>query len=544
MISLEATVSEGGEGNATLSTASILHVTTEWDDFDGNSYTLGDSSEINNGDNLIFTSGSEYSWNQTVDSNGEISLLLPAGDYSISGSFTTTQYGIEMTYIGQKNAQVVGDGVESPVQEVVFRVLEDHSVTFIVGENHTGIQQSEEDGDNFTIINNDAEDGDEYTQGVINLQLNYTGNRGGDEFLLQIEMNGGDATFWTVEVWDGINATTDETCIEENQTNCWAISRSYTLGVNQTTADVHLRVTPANESVAESYDGGHSMLVKMTEKETQAYSEYEVKLFVPQIYGIEVATEIVPEIGIQIGHDETYAFMLENTGNGDDTYSISISELPEGLTPLWSVTGPSSLPIGARSTQGYSVVIHASEVWVGEVELFPVTITITSSDNTTTEVVTLNIKTALPHLEIVEDSYGALGLSQNGFAALDESAQFYIDVENTGDVDARDVQVEVLNETGAVVGSLILDVPMGEVTTYTIDIEPVDRISSITYTLQINVTGLELENTPGTEFMKINYQPEVSTEANDWVGLIVLMIIAGLIALFWKFSGRRGAQAF
>ena len=117
-------------------------------------------------------------------------------------------------------------------------------------------------------------------------------------------------------------------------------------------------------------------------------------------------------------------------------------------------------------------------------------------------------------------------------------------MENTGDVDARDVLVEVLNESGAVVGSQTLDVPMGETTTYTIDIEPVARISSVSYTLQINTTGLELENTPGTEVMKINYQPEVSTEANDWVGLIVLMAIAGIIALFWKFSGRRGGQAF
>jgi len=544
MVSVEATVAEGGVADATLSTASILHVTTEWDDFDGTLHTLGDSSEIDSGDNLVFASGLEYSWNQTVDANGEASLLLPAGDYSISGEFTTTQYGIEMTYSGQKNSEVVGDGVESPVQTVVFRVLEDHSVSFTVGENHTSIEQSEEDADNFMIINDDDEDGDEYTVGVINMQLNYEGNRGGDEFLLTIEMNGGDAAFWTVEVWNGDDEPTDEVCADENQTECWAISRSYTLGINETIADVSLRVTPANESVAESYDEGHSLLVKMTEKETQSYSEYELKLFVPQIYGIDLVTEIAPEIGIQIGHDETYSFMFENTGNGDDTYSITISELPDALTPLWSVSGASTLTVGPRTTQGYSVTIHASEVWVGEVELFPVTVTITSEDNTTTEVVTLNIKTALPHLEIVEDSYGALGLSQNGFAAVNEPAQFYIDVENTGDVDARDVLVEVLNETGSVVGSQTLDVPMGETTTYTIDIDPVDRIGSISYTLQINTTGLELENTPSTEVMKINYQPEVSTEANDWVGLIVLMAIAGIIALFWKFSGRRGAQAF
>jgi uncharacterized membrane protein len=186
-----------------------------------------------------------------------------------------------------------------------------------------------------------------------------------------------------------------------------------------------------------------------------------------------------------------------------------------------------------------------SEVWFGDVEPFPVTITITSEDNTTSETVTLNIKTALPILEIVEDDYGALGLSQGGFAALGQTNQFYVNVENSGDVDAYDIQVEVLDESGDVVGSQTLDVPMDQTTTYTIDIAPVDEIGTVDYTMRINTTGLELENPlPTEEMMKINYQPEVSTKANNWLGLVVGLIIAGLIGLFWKFSGRRGSQAF
>jgi hypothetical protein len=111
---IEAAVAEGGGEDSILSTASTLHVTTTWRDFDGNNFTLGDSSEIDSGDNLVFSSGSSFSWNQTVDQAGEISLLLPAGDYSMSGTFLTTQKGIEMTYNGAKSAEVVGGGVESP----------------------------------------------------------------------------------------------------------------------------------------------------------------------------------------------------------------------------------------------------------------------------------------------------------------------------------------------------------------------------------------------------------------------------------------------
>jgi hypothetical protein len=441
-----------------------------------------------------------------------------------------------MTYNGGKSAEVVGGGVESPEQQVVFNVELDHSISFTVGENHTSIQQSEEDGDDFTIINNDAEDGDEFTVGEINLELLYNGNDHQDEYLLTVEMNGGDAAFWTVEVWNGTNETTGE--------DIWDISRAYTLGLDVgVTADLRLRITAPNESVAESYDEGHSMLIKMTHSD-QSTDEYEIKLFVPQQYGVEINDEIPESIGIQPGHDESFSFFFTNLGNGDDTYSFHISELPEALTPLWSVTGASAIEVGPRGIQAYSITIHASEVWVGDAE-FPVTITVLSEDNTTSEVITLNIKTAMPHIEMTD--WDAIGLAQGGFAALGQTTQLYINVENTGLVDARDVEVVVIkpveDAADVIVGSLTLDVPMGETTTFTIDIDPVNEIGSVSYKLQINSTADQLENDPDDAIFKINFQPEVSTEANSWLGVVVGIIVAGIIGLFWKFSGRRG-QAF
>ena len=537
-----AAVAEGGETDAMLSTASVLHVSTKWVDFDGDEFTLGDSSEIDSGDNLVFASGMMHSWNQTVDSNGQISLLLPAGDYSISGTFVTTQLGVEMTYNGGKNAEVVGGGVESPDQLVMFDVQADHSITFSVGENHTSIEQSDEDGDNFTIINNDAEDGDDYTAGEINMQLTYTGNMAEDEYMLTFELNGGDAQYWTVEVWTGTNETGDD---------IWSEYHTYRLGLqSNATEDIRIRVTAANESFAESYDEGHSLLVKMTHND-QSFNEYELKMFIPQEHGIGLDESQIPEvIGVQPGNDETFAFMFENTGNGDDTFSISISELDESLTPWWSVTGASSVTVGPRTSQAYSVNIHASEIWVEDTE-FTVTVTITSEDNSTQEVVSLNIKTALPDLAFTGDP-GMIGLSQDGFAPMGQTNQLFVNVINTGLVDARNVQVEVLDESDVVVGSLTLDVPAdnpytddAEITTFTIDIEPVSDIGSVDYTFKINTTGLELvDDNPDVIQKSINYQPPVSTKANSWVGLIVGLIIAGLIGLFWKFSGRRGSQAF
>ena len=143
------------------------------------------------------------------------------------------------------------------------------------------------------------------------MQLTYTGNMAEDEYMLTFELNGGDAQYWTVEVWTGTNETGED---------IWSEYQTYRLGLqSNATADIRIRVTAANESVAESYDEGHSLLVKMTHSD-QSFNEYELKMFVPQEHGIGMEDDQIPEvIGVQPGNDETFAFMFENTGNGDDT---------------------------------------------------------------------------------------------------------------------------------------------------------------------------------------------------------------------------------
>ena len=132
----------------------------------------------------------------------------------------------------------------------------------------------------------------------------------------------------------------------------------------------------------------------------------------------------------------------------------------------------------------------------------------------------------------------------DGFAPMNQKVEIFAQVENSGDVDARDVELVVLGKNNSVVGSLMLDIPMGETTNYSIFIDEVNELGSITYTLKINVTADDLENSPSDVQIKINYQPSVATESNNWVALVVFLVVAGIIGLFWKFSGRRGGQAF
>ena len=177
--------------------------------------TLADDSLIISGGHLVFVGTEVTSWNQTVDAEGKVTLLLPAGDFSMSGTFVTSEQGVNMTYNGGKSTEVVGGGVESPEQIVQFSVEEDHSVSFEIGDTHLGITQSENDGDHFTIIDNGdtGADGVEiYEVGEVNLEVVYNGNRAEDEYLLKAQMNGEDASYWDVSFWVGSGETTDTFC--------------------------------------------------------------------------------------------------------------------------------------------------------------------------------------------------------------------------------------------------------------------------------------------------------------------------------------------
>ncbi len=531
MAYLDASVAEGGSLDLMLSTASILNIGTEWNDFDGVAHTLADDAMITSGTDLILSKGLTMRWNATVDTAGEITILLPAGDYSISGTFITEERNMSMTYNGGREAEVVGGGVESPDYTVTFRVNEDHSVSFGLGENHTNITQSDGDSDEFTIIL--SEDEFEFLTAELNMNLAYEGNRAQDEYVMTIVLNGGDAEFWTIEIHDGT---------DDDGEDIWAISRNYSLGIDAGASDdIRLRIRAPNASVAQSYDTGHSLKVRMTHSD-QSFSEYQIKLFVPQVYGFALVDEDIDVFGITPGNDETLDLYIRNPGNGDDEYYFDISDLPTQANESgWQVIGPSMVPVGPGAVQPYSLTIHAPAD-SPDME-FSVYITVRSEDNTTYPAIEVPIKTALPDLEITK--FGVIGQSKSGFAAFDAINEFYVEVHNSGGVHANDVTVQVLNESGAVVGTATDVISSGETTSFPISVDTGPYpIGSHNFVLHIVTEDLQLASNPDDMTFKVNIQKKAPDEANNWLGLVVLAMFVGLLVLVWKFTGRRGAQPF
>ncbi len=332
-----------------------------------------------------------------------------------------------------------------------------------------------------------------------------------------------------------------------------------------------MRVDAPNKDTAESYDTGHSLLLKMTHRipvpddptnyTLGQHDEYELKLFVPQTYGVEIGEQMGIEensagvkeilVGIEPGNDETVSFLFNNTGNGDDTYSITIGEVPAEYL-LWSVTGASAIEVGPRSTQGYSVNIHAPSIADGAE--FSVVVTITSENNGSSESVTLNIQTATPVLSWVEGAGGEIANidGQDGFAPTGQTSVLWAQIQNTGLVDARDVEVILLHpgediddpSDDTIAGSQTLDILRGQTVQFNITVAGEDLPGTITYTWEINSTSNDAEIPDDVVKQKVNYQKQVGTKANNWVGLFVAVFLGGIIGLFWKFSGRRGGQAF
>jgi asparagine N-glycosylation enzyme membrane subunit Stt3/uncharacterized membrane protein len=523
MALLDAAVLDGGDVDIMLSTASVLNIATTWADFEGESHTLADTELLTGPANLVISKGLTMRWNATVDSTGSLSLLLPAGDFSISGHFATDQRDMEMTYSGAREATVVGGGVESPDQMITFRVDEDHSVSYSVGANHTNLNQSEDDGDYFTMIAEDG-DGGEYLVGELNMTLDYDGNRALDDYILTAVLNGGDAAFWTVEMWDELDAN-------------WSISTTYKLGLDNNMSDeIRLRITAANLSTAQSYTAGHSLVLRLTNSD-ESYSEYALNLFIPQMYNFTLVGEIDDVVGITPGNDETYAFTIQNTGNGDDELRFEISDVPD-LPELfgWGVEGASMIPIGAGATQTYSVNIHVpSDSPEAETSVW---ITVTSKDGTSYAPFEIKIKTALPELEIIDR--GVIGQSQDGFAAANTVNTFYVWVENSGDVDAPAVRVEIFNEDGDFINAATAEVAKGETQEFLISVDTSPYgLGGHTFTAHINMTGQPVAEQPDDALFKVNIQKEAAEEASSWLGLVVLVLFLGVLMLFWKFSGRR-----
>ena len=89
-----------------MSSGGYIQLDTVWQDIQlGDHHAGSDSTGSTMIDGLVevtIDAGIDVTWNYTLDSNGELNLLLPVGDFQISSEFTTIQHErmLDMQYTG------------------------------------------------------------------------------------------------------------------------------------------------------------------------------------------------------------------------------------------------------------------------------------------------------------------------------------------------------------------------------------------------------------------------------------------------------------
>jgi uncharacterized membrane protein len=251
-----------------------------------------------------------------------------------------------------------------------------------------------------------------------------------------------DSSLWSVEFYNGTD---------------WVESYDLTLGIGANasddsvdkTATIAARIHIANQSEAWNLEDAHMVKVRMSTN-TGESSEIAVNVQVPQTYGFEITDEQT-ELGIAEGSSRQFSFMLTNTGNGDDSFTIQLADnIPEGweVTPMQSV-----VTIAKDDMRSQAFTVFAPSTWDGVSKT--VSVTVTSEDGTTTESFDVTVQQAKISLRFTD----ADAQVESDQIADVESTVVRLPIENFGYLDADSVIVTLTHVGGDYTEAVTITVP-------------------------------------------------------------------------------------
>ncbi|DAC38712.1 MAG TPA: hypothetical protein D7H75_00870, partial [Candidatus Poseidoniales archaeon] len=362
----------------------------------------------------------------------------------------------------------------------------------------------------------------------------YLGHEPFDTFSIFGDVIGTDGIHWLVEF--------------NNGSGDWNTTVEFDMGLDNAMnfSDLHVRVTPANQSTAHAFDNGHTISMTIASKEDGYMKDHSVNVRIPQIHGFELTEPMEESYGIQPGQSINVGIKFTNSGNGDERYEFEFddSELPDG----WVRTGATSHTIGAYISSTHTVTVsapaNASE------EDFTIYMSVRDKANNTYSDVEIHVQTSMPSLRI--SSYQNYNGGEDAVAG--QTALYTVVVENTGLIDAQLVQLNGTlcdsysgcpdtSSTG-VIGMDTRDVPANSEVIFEISLD-MSEISPATYYLyfDINNTGFDSVEDYSAQQIKVRSPPV--EETTDWVGwLLAAMLIVALLTLTRRGGRRRGSAPF
>ena len=205
---LNAGIEDGGELEMVMSSGGYIQLDTVWQDIQlGDHHAGSDSTGSTMIDGLVevtIDAGIEVTWNYTLDSNGELNLLLPVGDFQISSEFTTIQHErmLDMQYTGNSFG-LIEQGIID-VEMSYTRTLNSASTVTI---NDASVVNATfiETAMLTPVVNNEDYDVIEF-----DLDIVYEGTENSDVLTIGGRpSNTIDSQDWTVEVFNGTEWTSE-----------------------------------------------------------------------------------------------------------------------------------------------------------------------------------------------------------------------------------------------------------------------------------------------------------------------------------------------
>ena len=170
-------------------------------------------------------------------------MLMIPGTIEAESEFEVIQRNLTMTYTGGQGISV-SPGQESPAAVLSHVRIAKHEISIITLNSSGSDPEFEGDVEDVMFIL-DAEGGYQPVEFV--LSVVYLGHEPFDSFMALGGVAGTDGNDWSVEFHNGSGEWNDTTLFD--------------LGLEHTTnfSNLHVRVNPANQSTAHSFEDGHTI---------------------------------------------------------------------------------------------------------------------------------------------------------------------------------------------------------------------------------------------------------------------------------------------
>ena len=242
-------------------------------------------------------------------------------------------------------------------------------------------------------------------------------------------------------------------------------------------------------------------------------------------------------IGIGAGGSNTFGFQLLNTGNGDDSFNIELSDnIPEGweVTPMNSVI---TIAKGDSRSQLFTAYAPADFDSGSKV----ITVTVTSEDGVTTD--SFDVEIMRSNIDLSVDQGDIVTLSDN---IANRAGKLVIPIKNSGFLGTDDVVVSAKIVGGRDLGAQTITANPESTSNAEFALEAGDASGTVRFEVRIEVVGEDSSfiEDPVDEFdFDIEYFIDEESDDSPWFTLAIFILGALVVYGGIKVSRRTASSA-